>query len=362
MAEKSEILSLMQRLDQRSRDIFREIVEGYLATGEPVGSRTLSKAGIALSPASIRNVMADLTELGLLDAPHISAGRAPTHKGLRLFVDGFLEYGDPSKADKKLIDDRLASAGTDLEAVLGEASDILSGLAGGAGLVASPARDAAVRHVEFVPLAGGDALCVLVTEDGDVENRILKVPDGLPATSLIEAGNYLSTRLKGRTLAEASAEVRAELQERRAMLDAATSALVEAGLAEWGGDAPGRGRSLIVRGRANLLEDAKAAQDLDRVRQLFNELERQQSLLEILDTTREAGGVRLFIGSENRLFPLSGSSVIVAPYMGGTKQVIGALGVIGPTRLNYARVIPMVDYTAKVVGDILSHRRGKDGK
>ncbi|MFN4185821.1 MAG: heat-inducible transcriptional repressor HrcA [Hyphomonas sp.] len=362
MADNSEILSLMQRLDQRSRDIFREIVEGYLATGEPVGSRTLSKAGIALSPASIRNVMADLTDLGLLDAPHISAGRAPTHRGLRLFVDGFLEYGDPSREDKKQIDDRLASAGTDIDAVLGEASDILSGLAGGAGLVASPARDAAVRHVEFVPLAGGDALCVLVTEDGDVENRILKVPDGLPATSLIEAGNYLSTRLKGRTLAEAASDVRAELQERRAMLDAATTALVEAGLAEWGGDAPGRGRSLIVRGRANLLEDAKAAQDLDRVRQLFNELERQQSLLEILDTTREAGGVRLFIGSENRLFPLSGSSVIVAPYMGGTKQVIGALGVIGPTRLNYARVIPMVDYTAKVVGDILSLRRGKDGK
>lgn len=362
MADNAEILSLMQRLDQRSRNIFREIVEGYLATGEPVGSRTLSKAGIALSPASIRNVMADLTDLGLLDAPHISAGRTPTHRGLRLFVDGFLEYGDPSREDKKQIDERLASAGTDIAAVLGEASDILSGLAGGAGLVASPARDAAVRHVEFVPLAGGDALCVLVTEDGDVENRILKVPDGLPATSLIEAGNYLSTRLKGRTLAEASAEVRAELQERRAMLDTATTALVEAGLADWGGDAPGRGRSLIVRGRANLLEDAKAAQDLDRVRQLFNELERQQSLLEILDTTREAGGVRLFIGSENRLFPLSGSSVIVAPYMGGTKQVIGALGVIGPTRLNYARVIPMVDYTAKVVGDILSFRRGKDGK
>lgn len=362
MVEKLEIQSLMQRLDQRSRDIFREIVEGYLATGEPVGSRTLSKSGIALSPASIRNVMSDLTDLGLLDAPHISAGRAPTHRGLRLFVDGFLEYGDPSREDKKLIDDRLASAGADLGAVLAEASDILSGLAGGAGLVASPKRDASVRHVEFLPLAGGDALCILVTDDGDVENRILKMPDGLPVTSLMEAGNYLSTRLKGRTLAEASSEVRAELHEHRAQLDAATSALVEAGLAEWGGETPGRGRSLIVRGHANLLEDAKAAQDLDRVRQLFNELERQQSLLEILDSTREAGGVRLFIGSENRLFPLSGSSVIVAPYMGGTKQVIGALGVIGPTRLNYARVVPMVDYTAKVVGDILTSRRAKDGK
>ena len=362
MAERFETESLMQRLDQRSRDIFREIVEGYLATGEPVGSRTLSKSGIHLSPASIRNVMADLTELGLLDAPHISAGRAPTHKGLRMFVDGFLEYGEPSKLDKAAIDDRLAAAGADFDAVLGEASDILSGLTGGAGLVSSPTRDAPVRHVEFVPLAGGDALCVLVTEDGDVENRFIKVPDGLPVTTLIEAGNYLSTRLKGRTLAEATNEVRDELRSRRAALDSAATALVEAGLAQWGGDAPGRGRSLIVRGRANLLEDAKAAEDLDRVRQLFNELERQQSLLEILDTTRDAEGVRLFIGAENRLFPLSGSSVIVAPYMGGSKQVIGALGVIGPTRLNYARVIPMVDYTAKVVGEILAGRRGKDGK
>lgn len=362
MAERFETQSLMQRLDQRSRDIFREIVEGYLATGDPVGSRTLSKGGIALSPASIRNVMADLTELGLLDAPHISAGRAPTHKGLRLFVDGFLEYGEPSRIDKKAIDDRLAAAGKDMDAVLGEASDILSGLTGGAGLVSSPTRDAPVRHVEFVPLTGGDALCVLVTEDGDVENRFIKVPDGLPVTTLMEAGNYLSARLKGRTLAEAAAEVRDELQERRAQLDAATATLVAAGLAQWSGETPGRGRSLIVRGRANLLEDAKAAEDLDRVRQLFNELEQQQSLLDILDTTRDAEGVRLFIGSENRLFPLSGSSVIVAPYMGGTKQVIGALGVIGPTRLNYARVIPMVDYTAKVVGEILAGRRGKDGK
>ena len=362
MSETPDSQSLMQRLDKRSRDIFREIVEGYLETGDPVGSRTIAKSGIALSPASIRNVMADLMDLGLLDAPHISAGRAPTHKGLRLFVDGFLEYGEPSQLDRKMIDDRLASAGTDIEAVLGEASDLLSGLAGGAGLVASPTRDVPVRHVEFVPLSGGGGLCVLVSEDGDVENRMIRVPEGLPVTTLIEAGNYLSARMKGRTLAEAAVEIREELRTRRAALDAATTKLVEAGLAEWGGDAPGRGRSLIVRGRANLLENANAAQDLDRVRQLFNELERQQNLLDVLDTTREAEGVRLFIGSENRLFPLSGSSVIVAPYIGGTKHVIGALGVIGPTRLNYARVIPMVDYTAKVVGEILTSRRSKDGK
>jgi heat-inducible transcriptional repressor len=362
MPPPTDTLSLMQRLDQRSRDIFREIVEGYLATGEPVGSRTLSKGAIALSPASIRNVMADLTDLGLIDAPHVSAGRAPTHKGLRLFVDGFLELGEPSKADRDAIDARLASAGHDLDAMLAEASDLLSGLAGGAGLVASPAQDTPVRHVEFVPLAAGRALCIIVTEDGDIENRMLDVPEGLPATSLIEAGNYLSTRLKGRTLAEAAADVRADLSSRRAALDSAAARLVEQGLAQWSGEAPGRGRSLIVRGRANLLEDARAAADIERVRLLFNELERQESLLEVLDQTRTADGVRLFIGAENQLFPLSGSSVILAPYMGGGKQVIGALGVIGPTRLNYARVIPMVDYTAKVVGEVLARRRGKEGK
>jgi heat-inducible transcriptional repressor len=352
----------MQRLDQRSRDVFRTIVETYLDTGEPVGSRTLSKGAIQLSPASIRNVMSDLTDLGLLDAMHISAGRAPTHAGLRLFVDGFLEIGEPTKADKAEIDARLKQKGRDFDAVMGEASDILSGLTGGAGLVASPTRDTPVSHVEFVKLGGRDALCVLVTEDGDVENRLITLPDGLPATTLIEAGNYLSTRLAGRTLSEAAADIQIELTQRRADLDIAATALVEQGLAQWSGDAPGgRGRALIVRGRANLLENAQAAEDLDRVRQLFDEMERKASLLDVLDSTREAEGVRLFIGSENQLFPLSGSSVIVAPYMGGAKSVIGALGVIGPTRLNYARIIPMVDYTARVVGEIISDQRAKDG-
>lgn len=354
--------SMMQTLDARSRDIFRNIVEAYLETGEPVGSRTLSKSGIALSPASIRNVMADLTDLGLLSAPHISAGRMPTHVGLRLFVDGFLELGEPSEADREEIEDRLASAGRDLEGVLNEASTLLSGLAGGAGLVSSPTRDAPVRHVEFVPLGTGEALCVLVTADGDVENRLVRLPEGLPSTVLIEAGNYLSSRMKGRTLAEAQVAIREELAERRAKLDEAAAALVQAGLAEWGGAGGIDGRSLIVRGRANLLEDATAAEDLDRVRQLFDALERQQSVLDLLDSTREAAGVRLFIGSENPLFPMSGSSVIVAPYMNAQRQVIGALGVIGPTRINYARVIPMVDYTARVVGRIVGQGRGKESE
>ncbi|MEO1552509.1 MAG: heat-inducible transcriptional repressor HrcA [Pseudomonadota bacterium] len=350
---------LMQTLNQRSREIFRQIVETYLETGEPVGSRTLSKAGIKLSAASIRNVMSDLTDLGLLDAPHVSAGRMPTHAGLRLFVDGFLEMGDPGQDDRAAIEGRLNNAGRDLGGVLKEASSLLSGLAGGAGLVSSPTQDAAVRHVEFVPLSTGEALCVLVKEQGDVENRLVKIPPGLPQTVLIEAGNYLAARMKGRTLHEAAAEVRDEIAARRAQLDAATTDLVQRGLAEWSGAVADEERRLIIQGRANLLEDSAAAEDMERVRQLFDVLERQQGLLEVLDSTRDADGVRLFIGSENGLFPLSGSSVIVAPYMNAERQVIGALGVIGPTRLNYARVIPMVDYTARMVGEVLGKRRQK---
>ena len=340
-------------MDARARSVFREIVEAYLDTGAPVGSRTLSKGELNLSPASIRNVMADLTGLGLLDAPHVSAGRLPTHAGLRLFVDGFLELGEPSEEDRLEINARLESAGRDLETVLDEASNVLSDLAGGAGLVSSPKREAPVRHVEFVPLGPGEALCILVTADGDVENRFLTLPKGVMSTSLIEAGNYLNARMKGHTLGEVRETIGTELVERRAELDAAASSLVSAGLAEWSGEAPGQGRSLIVRGRANLLEDAKAAEDLEKVGKLFEAMERQQSLLDVLNTTREAEGVRLFIGSENHLFSLTGSSLIVAPYMNAQRRVVGALGVIGPTRINYGRVIPMVDYTAKVVGKLV---------
>lgn len=340
-------------MDARARAVFREIVETYLDTGAPVGSRTLSKGDLDLSPASIRNVMADLAGLGLLDAPHVSAGRLPTHAGLRLFVDGFLELGEPSEEDRAEINARLDGAGRDLESVLHQASDVLSDLAGGAGLVSSPKRDAPVRHVEFVPLGPGEALCILVTEDGDVENRFLKLPKDVLPTTLIEAGNYLNARMKGHTLSEVRDTITEEVADRRAELDAAASGLVAAGLAEWSGAMPGENRSLIVRGRANLLQDAKAAEDLDRVRQLFEAMERQQSLLDVLNTARNAQGVRLFIGSENNLFSLTGSSLIVAPYMSAQRQVVGALGVIGPTRINYARVIPMVDYTAKVVGRLV---------
>ncbi|MBU6318226.1 MAG: heat-inducible transcriptional repressor HrcA [Alphaproteobacteria bacterium] len=346
--------STFAAMDQRSRDIFREVVQSYLDTGEPVGSRTISRRGVSLSPASIRNVMSDLAELGLLDAPHVSSGRIPTHAGLRMFVDSLLQIGEPADADKRAIEGRLAgSSGKRLEAVLADASELLSGLVGGAGLVTTPTHDGPVRHVEFVRISSEQALAVIVAETGDVENRLLSLPPGLPASALVEAGNYLNARMKGRTLSEAREAVTLEIRSRRAALDEATSQLVEEGLAQWSGEDPGRGRSLIVRGRANLLDETGEPQSLDRVRDLFAELERSENLLNILDTARLAEGVRLFIGSENPLFSLSGSAMIVAPYINAERKIVGALGVIGPTRLNYARVIPMVDYTAQVVGRLV---------
>jgi heat-inducible transcriptional repressor len=345
-------------MDKRSREIFREIVQAYLDTGEPVGSRTISRRGVSLSPASIRNVMSDLAELGLIGSPHTSAGRIPTHAGLRIFVDSLLQIGEPAAADKLQIESRLAGNGARrMENVLAEASELLSGLVGGAGLVATPAADAPIRHIEFVRVSAEQALAVIVAESGEIENRLLALPAGLPASALIEAGNFLNARMKGRTLAEAREAVIMEVRSRRAALDTATAQLVEDGLAQWGGEDPGRGRSLIVRDRANLLEEGGAPDDLDRVRDLFAELERSENLLNVLDTARDGEGVRLFIGSVNPLFSLSGSAMIVAPYMNAERKIVGALGVIGPTRLNYARVIPMVDYTAQVVGRLLGEGR-----
>ena len=341
-------------LDERARDIFRRIVEHYLETGEPVGSRTMSKGGVQLSPASIRNTMQDLTQLGLLAAPHTSAGRLPTHVGLRLFVDGLLELGDVAEDERRAIEARLPPGGSGPHAVeeaLNAASALLSGLAGGAGVVVAPVREAAgVKHVEFVALGPDQALAVMVFDDGQVENRLLPIAPGLPPSALQEASNFLNARLRGRTLAEAGGELAAELGQSRQALDAAAQRLVEAGLALWGGAEAGSDRALIVRGRANLLGDSAEAADLARVRMLFDDLEQKERLIGLLDDVRTAQGVRIFIGAETQLFSLSGSALIAAPYMNGRRRVVGAIGVIGPARLNYARVIPLVDYTARMLG------------
>lgn len=342
----------LSELDERARDIFRRVVESYLDTGEPVGSRTLSRGGVQLSPASIRNTMQDLAQAGLLSAPHTSAGRMPTHAGLRLFVDGLLEVGDLGADEQRAIEARLHAHGRSFEEALNEASAILSGLAGGAGIVVSPSREAGVKHVEFVSLGADETLAVIVFDDGAVENRLMKKAPGITPSALQEASNFLATRLRGRTLADTRAEMRAELERARRELNVTAARLVEEGLAAWGGGEDAD-RSLIVRGRANLLDDATALEDLERVRMLFDDLEQKEQLIGLLDGVREAQGVRIFIGAETRLFSLSGSALIAAPYMSGRQKVLGAIGVIGPARLNYARVIPLVDYTAKVLGKMM---------
>lgn len=349
----------VSELSERSRDIFRNIVESYLETGEPVGSRTLSQRGtISLSPASIRNVMSDLERAGLLDAPHTSAGRIPTQLGLRFFVDGLLEVGNLNPEDRKGIEGQLAAGGRSMDDVLMQASTMLSGLSLCAGLVVTPKRDPALKHVEFVPLAPQRTLVIMVGEDGSVENRVIETPLGLPPSSFIEAGNYLSARMRGRTLEEVRGEILSELTAQKSEVDSLAANLVAAGLAEWGGlPASGSSPSLIVRGQSRLLEDVAATGELERVRRLFDEIERKNDLIQMLELAKQGDGVRIFIGAESKLYSLSGSSVIAAPYADQSQRVVGVIGVIGPTRINYARIVPMVDYTARVISKLMSQQK-----
>jgi len=343
----------IDEFNERTREVFRQIVETYLETGEPVGSRTLSKAlDLNISPASIRNVMADLEDSGLLYAPHTSAGRLPTDIGLRLFVDGLLELGNLTEAERQEISGQCAATGNSLEQVLEQAGAMLSGLSQGAGVVLAPKSNATLRHVEFVSQGTGRALMVLVSEDGQVENRLLDVPaDMLPAT-LTMAGNYLNARLAGRSLEAAKEDILAELTRHEAELDDLASRLVEDGLALW--SKPDSGDQMfIVRGQSNLLENLQASEDLERVRKLIEDLENKREFVHLLDLVHDAEGVRVFIGSENKLFSMSGSSLILSPYMNASQSIVGVVGVIGPTRMNYARVVPMVDYTARVIGRLL---------
>jgi len=346
-------------LNERSREILRRVVESYLETGEPVGSRILSRQlPISLSAASIRNVMSDLEALGLIFSPHTSAGRLPTEAGLRMFVDGLLEIGDLSDEERQSIERQVMGSHKNVEDVLDEASKLLSGLSHAAGFVVAPTYDAALKHLEFVPIDTERALVVIVTEGGAVENRVIEIPKGLTPSALAEATNYLNAQLRGKTLDEARAHLAREMETRKAELNELTAKVIEAGLATWSGTASGSndplGKSLIVRGRSRLLEDVHAMEDLERIRLLFDDLENKRDLVQLLGLAEQADGVRIFIGSENKLFSLSGSSLIISPYMDAKQHVVGVLGVIGPTRLNYARVIPMVDYTAKLVGRLIN--------
>ncbi|MCL5776711.1 heat-inducible transcriptional repressor HrcA [Limibaculum sp. FT325] len=346
-------------LNERSRAIFRRLVETYLDTGEPVGSRTLSRGfDMALSPATIRNVMQDLEFLGLLDSPHVSAGRVPTQLGLRLFVDGVLEVGEIPPEERQQIDRLAAQPEQDLSAVLDGASELLSGLSHCASLVFAPKAGAPVEHLEFISLAPERALAVLVMGDGTVENRLFSPPPGLTPSAMREAANFLNAKLRGHTLTEAQELMAREIAAHRAELDGLAASLIERGIALWAGEgAEGADRlpdRLIVRGRANLLSETQGAEELERMRRLFDDLERKRDLSQLLDLTEGADGVRVFIGSENKLFSLSGSTLVISPYTDTNRRVVGAIGVIGPTRLNYGRIVPIVDYTARLVGRMVT--------
>lgn len=345
-------------LNSRSREVFRLLVESYLDTGDPVGSRTLTRTMTeTVSAATIRNVMQDLEYLGLLDSPHVSAGRIPTQIGLRMFVDGLLEVSDISIDERRTIDASIQSDSDDISASLDRAGSLLSGLTQSASVVFAPKTEAPIKHIEFVSLSADKALVVLVMADGQVENRIFKPPLGQTPSAMREAANFLNAVLAGHTVSDLKTVVEAEIGRRRQELDTLATKLIEAGVAVWANEGVRGSERLIVRGRSNLIDDSVSETDLERVKTLFDDLERKQDIAQFLDLTEQGDGVRIFIGSENKLFSLSGSSLVVSPYMNADRKVIGAVGVIGPTRLNYGRIVPIVDYTAQLVSRMMSNRK-----
>ena len=353
MIEKKEIL---EEMNNRSREVFRRVVEGYLTEGEPVGSRTLSREfSEDISAATIRNVMQDLEFLGLLGSPHTSAGRIPTQQGLRMFVDGILEVSEVDKNDRKKIDKIVSDETNQVDDILDDISTTLSGVTQGASLVLTPKREAPIKHVEFLPLSTSQALVVLVFADGHVENRLFKPPPGQTPSSMKEAANFLNALMEGNTLSEAKKLIINEIDYRRQELDTLARDLVQSGLALWE-DTEERHERLIVKGRANLLNESSQQEDLERIKNLFDDLERKRDIADFLELTEKGEGVRIFIGSENKLFSLTGSSLVVSPYMNSDRKIIGAVGVIGPTRLNYGRIVPVVDYTAQLVGKMIADR------
>ena len=347
---------LLNDMNERSREIFRRLVEGYLESGGPVGSRTLTRTlNEKVSAATVRNVMQDLEFLGLLDSPHISAGRVPTQLGLRMFVDGFLEVDQLSKEDQLKLDQTVDRSSQDVSSVLDRVGSTLSALTHGASLVLTPKQEQPIKHIEFVSLSSDRALVVLVYSNGDVENRLFTPPVGQTPSAMREAANFLNAVLEGRTLTELLSTIQHDVDLRRQEIDSLAQELVTQGLAVWQTQGDDNER-LIVRGRGNLLESEAHEEDLERIRNLFDDLERKRDIAEFLELTEQGDGVRIFIGSENKLFSLTGSSLVVSPYMNSERKIVGAIGVIGPTRLNYGRIVPLVDYTAQLVGKLISDR------
>jgi heat-inducible transcriptional repressor len=343
----------LAELNERSREVLRLVVEEFVETGEPIGSRTLSKRlASGISPATIRNVLSDLEDIGLLFAPHTSAGRLPTDNGLRLFVDGLLEMGNISDEERQHIKTQCAAAGRSVTQILEEASGLISGLSNCASFVVAPKTEARLKHIEFINLGPGRALAILVDEKGMVENRLIELPPGILPSSLIEAGNYLSARMVGRNLSETTTDIENDIAQNKTQLNQLSSKVVEAGLATWGNSTASDG-VLIVRGQSHLLDDISGLAELEKIRNLFQVLETKETLIKLLSAAQGGDGIQIFIGAENEMFTHTGCSMVISPYTDDEKQIVGAIGVIGPTRMNYARIVPMVDYTSRIVGRLL---------
>jgi|TARA_B110000240_G_scaffold394_1_gene401 heat-inducible transcriptional repressor len=348
--------NIIQEMNERSKIVFRNLVDSYIETGEPVGSQTLANTlAEEISPATIRNVMQDLEVLGLLDSPHVSSGRIPTQQGLRLFVDTLLEIGEISNKEQEIIDYSIKEDPKNLSNILTRAGSVLSGLTKSASLVLAPKIEAPIKHIEFVSLSPERALAVLVTADGMVENRVFEPPLGQTQSDFREAANFMNAHAKGLTLSELREVMEREVSKRKLEIDKIAAQLVKDGLAVWDGKDTDNSR-LIVRGRANLIDGTTAEDDFEKIRELFDDLERKQDIANFINLTEKGEGVRVFIGSENKLFSLSGSSLVISPYMNSEHKIIGAVGVIGPTRLNYGKIVPIVDYTAQLMGRTLSER------
>ncbi|MGB7206888.1 MAG: heat-inducible transcriptional repressor HrcA [Anderseniella sp.] len=350
-------LTELSVLDKRSRDIFRRLVETFLETGGPVGSRTISRhLPVGLSPASIRNVMSDLEQAGLIYSPHTSAGRMPTQTGLRFFVDALMEVGRLTPEERAQIDGQIAGLNREktTDDILSDATNLLSGLSSCAGLVLSTKANVKLRHIEFVSINPCKALVIIVSEDGSVENRTVEIPRGLPASTLTQVSNFLNSRCQGLSITELKGQLGSQLQLVEKELDSLATKVIEAGLAVWSDDAGDGKRSLIVRGRSHLIGENAHSDDIERIRRLFDDLENKKDVMDLLGLAESGEGVRIFIGSETNLFSLSGSSLVVAPYRDSKDNIIGVLGVVGPTRLNYTRIVPMVDYTAQAIGRLIS--------
>jgi len=345
--------TLYLELSDRSKQIFKGVIESYLDSGEPVGSEALSKKlGINISTSTIRSIMANLQKEGLLFAPHISAGRLPTDKGMRYFVDGVLEFGRLSKSERETIKNQCRSKGISFEDVLDEASKILSSLSNCAGFVVAPKYQNKIKHIEFIRLSSNQIMSIVANENGLVENRILDSNNSYSENTLKQVSNYLNSKFSGKTIDEIKKIISNEIENSQLELNTLSKKLVKEGIIELvpNSEAP----YIFLHGQSSLLEDNIVTKDLDQMRNIFDDIENKSNFLSVLESTNKGKGVQIYIGAQNFLFNHSGLSMIMAPYINNEQKIIGAIGVLGPMRINYARIVPLVDYTSKVIGRILS--------